>query len=296
MTKLKDWIYRTVLLCIVSLYVMPAVGQYIEIGGSLGGTTYQGDINHFGSKLSIQGARFLNSFHIGYQFSEYYSLKMRFSSSSIGAYDNASVDPWRRQRNLLFRSDLREVAIIQEIELLDVLSFFRKFNLKPYLITGVAWFSFNPQGKYQGRWIDLQPLGTEGQGLPGYDAPYKLHQWSIPVGLGLRYYVNDNLFISAEVSPRITFTDYLDDVSGSYPDMELLRQYRGDQAVYMSYQGNQLSGEHPPLSEISGIGRGNPRENDWYIFNSFTVGYRFDPMLYLKKRRAFRHGRKCTFF
>ena len=289
--------WHSIIFIITGLIIhVPGSGQYIEVGSSLGGTTYQGDINYFGSRFSIQGARFLNSFHIGYQFSEYYSLKVRYSKSSIGAYDSQSADEWRRSRNLHFRSDIREVAVIQEIELLDVFGFFRRYDLKPYLVSGIAWFSFNPQGKYQGKWTDLQPLGTEGQGLPGYAAPYALRQLSIPLGLGLRYYVSDNFFISAEVSPRLTFTDYLDDVSTKYPDMELLRQSRGEMAVHMSYRGNQLPGDHPSTQEISGMGRGNSHENDWYIFNSFTVGYRIDPVLYLKKRRSFREGRKCRFY
>ena len=32
---------------------------------------------------------------------------------------------------------------------------------------GVGGFYFNPKAKYEGKWVSLQPLGTEGQGLNG---------------------------------------------------------------------------------------------------------------------------------
>ena len=35
-------------------------------------------------------------------------------------------------------------------------------------LIGVGYFSFNPQAKLGNRWIDLQPLSTEGQGFPEY--------------------------------------------------------------------------------------------------------------------------------
>jgi hypothetical protein len=43
-----------------------------------------------------------------------------------------------------------------------------------YLSMGAIFFKFNPKGKYLNEWLELQPIGTEGQGLPGYDAPYTI--------------------------------------------------------------------------------------------------------------------------
>jgi hypothetical protein len=273
-----------------------ANAQYIDFGVSVGGATYQGDISPLRSRFSIEGAKVLKSMHIGYSFNEFYGLKLRYSTSSINAHDNSSVDLWRRQRNLHFRSPLQEIALINEVELFDIIPFFRKYNLKPFISFGVAMFKFNPQAKYRGYWVDLQPLSTEGQGLPGSDTqPYKLTQFSIPFGFGVRYEIADNLTLSYEISPRMTFTDYLDDVSTVYPDFDLLRQEKGYMAMSLSYQGTYFDDEGD-FRSFTGMGRGNGSDNDWYIFNAFTLSYRFDLKTAINNQRNIAGGRKCPGF
>ncbi|MBC7885629.1 MAG: hypothetical protein H7X99_09150 [Saprospiraceae bacterium] len=268
--------------------------QTIEIGGSFGGATYQGDISHLSSKLSIEGARFLKGLHVGYLFSEYASLKFKWSNASLRADDKGSADFWRVERNLHFRTDIRELALVCEFELLDVFKSLRKYRIKPFVNFGVALFTFNPQASFKGQWYDLQPLGTEGQGLPGYGKPYSLNQISLPFGFGFKYFFNEELYIAFEISPRITFTDYLDDVSSKYPDFELLRQHHGDVAVQLSYQADKRPGGKPLTPDELKL-RGNPNDNDWYIFNSLIIGYKFNVGKYLKGRKSFRQGRKCHF-
>lgn len=278
------------LLCIISVFSsLYSYSQFIEVGGSLGYATYQGDISFSSSRLSVQGAKFLDNLHLGFQFNEYYTVKFRYSRGSIGAYDSYSLDSWRTERNLHFRSEIREFALIHELELFDVIKYFRKIRLKPFINIGLAWFTFNPQANYLGKWVDLQPLSTEGQGTSQNDTPpYSLSQISIPFGFGFKYNINPNWYVSIEISPRITFTDYLDDVSNKYPDLSLLRSEKGEISAALSHRGNI------PLEEVSRL-RGNPRDNDWYIFNNFTIGYQFNIKEYFKRRKSFRYGRKCHF-
>lgn len=286
------------LICIFILFFFSfcTQAQFIEIGGSLGGSTYQGDINHLSSKLSFQGAKFLNSIHIGYHFGDSYFLKIRYSSASIGAYDSEALDKERKLRNLHFRSRISEWSLTHEFELLDVFKVFKNSRFKPVVHFGIAYFKFNPQAKYRGNWVDLQPLGTEGQFLPGSSTkPYNLHQFSIPFGFGLKYYITDHFYVGVEISPRITFTDYLDDVSGYYPDLAQLRVEGGEKAFALSYQA-AIKQPDVPIQNVSGKGRGNPTDNDWYIFNTFTIGYKINPFLMIKQRKSFKHGRKCNFF
>lgn len=288
--------FRSTLTIILTFIYLGSYAQFIEFGGSLGGATYQGDISHLSSKFSFQGARMLNGLHIGYHFNEFYVLKLKFTKGSIGADDITSVDFWRRERNLHFRSDIKEFSIANEFELLDVFRFFQKINIKPYITFGISWFKFNPQAKYRGEWYDLHPLSTEGQGLPGSGVKsYSLSQISVPFGFGIKYSVTDNLYFGLELSPRITFTDYLDDVSADYPDFELLRQYKGNLAVQLSYQGDKRPGGLP-ISGLIAKGRGNSSDNDWYIFNSFIIGFKINPVDYMKRKRSFSDGRKCNFF
>ncbi|MBK9735723.1 MAG: hypothetical protein IPO92_12455 [Saprospiraceae bacterium] len=288
--------FRFILMLFCTIYYFSAKSQYIEFGGSLGGSSYQGDISHYSSKFSLQGNKFLNSIHVGYHFSDYYSIKVRYSHGSLGANDKESHDIWRKERNLHFKTYISEIAIINEFEMLDVFRFFKKTRLKPFINIGIAYFKFNPQAQLNGTWYDLQPLSTEGQGLEGNkNKPYSLNQFSIPFGLGLKYFVKDDLYFSFEVSPRITFTDYLDDVSANYPDIEKLKQVKGNIAAELSYQGDKRPGGLP-FKELGGNARGNPKDNDWYIFNSFSVAYFFHVDDYMKRRRSFRLGRKCNFF
>ena len=84
----------------------------------------------------------------------------------------------------------------------------------------------DPRGKtpevFGNDWVRLRPLRTEGQGLTrssdgsSYDRPYSLIQPVIPVGVGVRFKLNDRTDLSFEVGYRVTFTDYLDDVGGNY--------------------------------------------------------------------------------
>jgi hypothetical protein len=83
-----------------------------------------------------------------------------------------------------------------------------------------------------GEWVSLRELGTEGQffsqevrdqyqdlyskELP---TPYSRIQIVIPVGIGARYKLTNNLDLALEIGYRHTFTDYLDDVSGEYVDL-----------------------------------------------------------------------------
>ena len=86
----------------------------------------------------------------------------------------------------------------------------RRENIKDFVRT-------NPD--YYSQWIDLQPLGTEGQGTTAYPdrKKYSRTQIAIPMGGGVKISLNDNLNIAFSFSARKTYTDYLDDVSTTYP-------------------------------------------------------------------------------
>ena len=269
--------------------------QFVEIGFNLAGTTYQGDISPLRYRFSFQGAKFAYGLNLGYHLNRNFSVRVSYNKGSIAASDKYAADAWRRERNLNFRTDIREWSLTSDIFFLEYSRFFRKYDLKPFVRVGIALFSFNPQGEYNRQWYDLQPLSTEGQGLPGSDAqPYKLTQLSIPFGFGLAYDLNQYFRVGFDVSPRITFTDYLDDVSRDYPDFALLEQEKGPMAVNLSYKGNLIPGGLSP-DKLTTVGRGNSGDNDWYIFSSVSISVVFDPVVERIKRRTFNGARKCTF-
>jgi hypothetical protein len=91
-----------------------------------------------------------------------------------------------------------------------------------------------------GKWVDLRPLGTEGQysNLLPTDAnygvkPYSLIQPTIPIGVGVKIRMSKRLDVRCEFGVNYFFTDYLDDVSRNYVDLGALKS---DLARKMSYK------------------------------------------------------------
>jgi hypothetical protein len=126
-------------------------------------------------------------------------------------------------RNLNFRNDLKEFSIQGIFKLIpDNRSSDRRPQFGAYLFAGIGIAAHNPKalvdsaGKKE--WVKLQELGTEGQGLEGYQKPYSLVTMVIPFGIGLRYKINAKFDISAELGFRYTFSDYLDDMGGNNAD------------------------------------------------------------------------------
>jgi hypothetical protein len=110
----------------------------------------------------------------------------------------------------------------------------------------------------------------------------------------LCYDINKYIRVGFEISPRITFTDYLDDVSNQYPDFDQLKNEKGQMAVNLSYKANLLQGGIEP-EDLVNFGRGNSKDNDWYVFSSFTFSVLFDPVYEKIKKKNFNGARKCTF-
>ena len=120
-----------------------------------------------------------------------------------------------------------------------------------------------------GSWYELQPLGTEGQGTKAYPGltPYKLTQFGVPFGIGAKISLSKILCVGLEWGMRKTYTDYLDDVSTTYPDPVLLKAQKGEIAMELSNRSIPVAGEHPVQA---GVQRGNSKTRDWYSFAGLT--------------------------
>ena len=161
------------------------------------------------------------------------------------------------------------------------LTFFNLYNINwsPYAFAGLAVYRFNPYVIDSGQKVFLQPLSTEGQGLPGSRLkPYQLTQLSIPFGGGIKVNLSDNFRLGVEMGLRRLFTDYLDDVSGFYPDAAELLAAKGPKAVQLSYRGDEVPGERPGYPDVGfpakGVERGGPSKKDWYYFTGIHLTFR----------------------
>ncbi len=270
------------------LFTNCLTAQYLEAGFSIGGANYLGDLTPGGFWTSMGETDVYLGLSGRYHFNDRLRVRMGINRGAIGADDARSIrnGSSRAQRNLSFRSR------ITEIELAIEFSFFRyqplqlRKRFSPYAFVGIGIFRFNPQALYAGRWHDLQPIGTEGQGLPNYPDRYDLIQPSIPVGGGLKYAITENWNLSVEYGMRKTFTDYLDDTSGYYPNLELLEAERGNLARLLSWRSPEVN---PKAQQPSpGAARGDPFDLDWYLFAGFSLTYNFfrGKNSLLKKRRS----------
>ena len=240
--------------------------QYSEIGLSLGLTNYMGDLQ-YGNAPAPRAYASSGGLMYRYNFSPRFSVSghaalRRFSHTD--AYANGS----RRTRNLSFRNSLYEVGIHGEMNLTkyDVLD--GKISA-PYLILGVAGFYHNPEARDKTRnWIALQPLGTEGQTLNGGKA-YSLFQVSIPYGFGIKLAASKRVNLGLELVFNQTFTDYLDDVSGNYPDLKALRE-KDAVAAEMSWRTPAYFGVNN-LEPPTGQKRGDSYKTDIYYYISGTM-------------------------
>jgi hypothetical protein len=167
-------------------------------------------------------------------------------------------------RNLNFKSDIIEGSLCLEVNILDP----DEYTGYPYLFTGVGLFHFNPYTyDNNNQKTFLQPLGTEGQGLAAYPnrKVYSLTQLCIPFGIGWKYKINEKYDLIYELGFRYTNTDYLDDVSSTYADPQILLTSRGPLAEQLAYR------QKTPAVATPGNIRGNPEAKDWY----YMTGIKF---------------------
>ena len=272
--------------------------QYLELGISLGASNYLGDLAPSSFKVSIGQTNWAQGAFVRFNVNRFVGLRFDLTHGVISASDEFSLEEdFRKKRNLSFRSDIYEAAILGEFNILGFNPNEKKRIFSPYIFGGIAIFKFNPQAKLQDTWYDLQPLGTEGQGLPEYSKKYSLTQFSIPLGGGLKIAMNKNFTFTFETGTRKTFTDYLDDVSTTYPDLGRLASESGELNAQLSWRYDEINIDATPPAE--GSGRGDPKDLDWYIFSKMTISYNF-----ISGKKKFKNGKrkrnrstlKCPYF
>jgi Domain of unknown function (DUF6089) len=213
-----------------------AMNSLTDIGGTKGiGRKFIKDLNIGYTQAS--GGVFFN---VAYK--NAVALRLEGTFGKIAANDIVLKDvpvtdiaSERYNRNLNFRSYITEVALLLEIHPKYIfIDWPSRDNppprTSPYLLAGVGYFSFNPQTKLGNRYVDLQPLRTEGQGFAEYGRKeYKLNQLNIPLGAGLKYELSPLVNLRGECIYRKTFTDYIDDLSTTYIDPALFGKYLNPQ-------------------------------------------------------------------
>lgn len=236
-------------------------GQSWEFGGFLGGAGYLGDLN------PANPAK-VNNLAFGGQikrcFDPYWALKLAVTHGRIEAYDSDSKDAFQRDRNLSFFTPITEISLQTEFNFFNYVPSHSKKRWSPFLFAGLGLVAFNPKADYQGQVVDLRLFGTEGQDPTD---PYREYAFTVPFGAGVKYNLTGKWSLNAEAGYRTAYTDYLDDVSGKYPDDADLMGSPGYEAR-KALSDRSLSG-----GKASGSQRGDYRKRDTYMFVGLSITY-----------------------
>ncbi|MFD1553776.1 hypothetical protein DNU06_09695 [Putridiphycobacter roseus] len=237
-----------------------------EFGFFGGGAYYIGDLNpteHFVYSKPAGGII------MRYNLSTRHSMRFTATYGNVYGDDALSADDWQVNRNLNFSSDIYEVAAGFEICLKKYAINNMKYTFTPYLFYELAYFRMNPKTQYEGNDVFLHEIGTEGQGSDLSDKrSYSLNQLSVPLGVGFKFNLMKRVAVSFEYGIRVTFTDYLDDVSGNYVDNATFANLRGPIAAQLA--DPSLNG----MSSIPGTARGNSNTKDWYAFYGAMITFK----------------------
>jgi hypothetical protein len=232
-----------------------------------GQSNYSGDLQE--KRFSFSQAHPAIGVGLLFEINEKMLIRGDFTYGKISAQDKYGKN---KNRNLSFYTDISEFSLGFEYNLLNLYI----YKVSPYLFTGVALFDFNPYTKSDnGNIIFLPEKSTEGQGFINGRDDYKLRQYSIPFGGGIQWAINDNKRLGIVVGYRKTFTDYIDDVSTTYVDKDILIFNRGLQAAEIAYRGDELPNGAP--YPAAGAQRGSPKNKDWYYFFGLTFRVRLVP-------------------
>ncbi|MBX3255289.1 MAG: hypothetical protein KF862_14205 [Chitinophagaceae bacterium] len=302
--------FRACILMATSLLSVKSYSQYqffskpvYEIGINVGPSNLLGDLGGrpgigttFIKDNNIQMTKLMKGAYFSVRPSEFFGLSLAVNFTTLEGADSIIVDKGgaevaRKNRNLSVQTPVSEATLTAEIYPLVLLEsddkdLYHKF--RPYGIIGVGVFKFNPKGVYTApdgskQLVALQPLRTEGQGMPQYPdrKEYSLTQINIPYGVGIRYYFSDRISGALELVNRKTFTDYLDDIGTNYISDSDFDNYFGAGSTTAEI-AKQMANKAPQVSpgvRISpynaGDKRGTGTRMDSYYSVSFKLGIRF---------------------
>jgi len=290
---------KTVLFIFLTIS-LELLAQQHELSVGLGTSYYYGDLNSKNSSLGplniFSEATDWNTYRPAMTLSyrgyvnDYFSFGFGYTYAKLTGNDNyskgnstAEAGFYRKVRNLSFFTDVYSTTIDFRFEPWRT---YERWNSSswlrsPYIGLGLGIFQFNPKTTFRGREIELQPLGTEGQGRLGYGAKYNLVQPFIPMSFGIQIYDPNRIFsLGFDITYGFTFTDYIDDVSGSYADPLIFEDDIGSvsSSDIQELANRNIFGQlDPTYGYITKPGeiRGNKDNNDNYFIAQLRFSWFF---------------------
>lgn len=273
-----------------------------EIMFGFGGTQFLGDLggrNQIGKDYSLADLD-LPSTSLGgmigfrYRFHPYWATTSSLNVGLLKGNDALTDEIVRESRNLHFKSIVVEFHQRIEVILLANEKFGNRYalsghrtkaknhNEQLYLFTGVGISYFNPKAEFNGDWVELRPLSTEGQGLIDGIAKTSPVTATIPFGIGFRWGLSRMWRMGIEATYVKTFSDYIDDVHGVYYDQSLLAAQVGAEAAYLS---------NPATQNTNWFGTGQQRgdkQKDAYFYLNMTFARNLTYKNYAQQRKMYK--------
>lgn len=235
--------------------------QAIELGYQLGGSNYWGDL---APKVVLTETQMSSGLFARLNLSNSFAWKNELNFHNVSGTDQ-NFD-FNKSRNLNFHSKITEFASVIEFNFTKYGTGVLDKKITSYFYTGLSYFRFNPQTEINNNTVDLATYQTE-------DVAYKTTAMAVPFGMGVKWMVNKNIALEWQIGFRKTFTDYLDDVSTVYPDIDA-KLAKGLVAGTLTDRSIE-SNNGTPLNQ-QGFRRGNPDYNDWFMSTTISVCYRIN--------------------
>ena len=229
-----------------------------EIGVNVGTSTYFGDLN---TNFNLSSPGIAIGVLARRNFNERISAFAGLKYGKISADDKNSNNFYERSRNLSFSSNIFDLHFGLEFNFFPYVHGSDDLYYTPYIFGGFSILKFNPQAELDNVTYNLRDFGTEGQ---FFNSEYGLVTGSFVFGFGFKWDINRDWSINTSLGGRNVFSDYIDDVSGTYPDFASQELRRGPIGLELSNRSLD------PDFAVPGQQRGNGKSNDLVYF--FSVG------------------------
>lgn len=285
---------KVFIICFILFTTTVTKAQWLwDYGFALGVSNYLGDIGgkektrrDFVADMKMAKTRWNVGGFVRYKVHPKVSVKLALDYLRIEGDDKLSSNPARNARNLNFKNDMFDLAVTGQVffyEDNDLGNTYRYRNgFRAYFFAGVGAYYSNPKTLDGG--VALRPLHTEG-------VSYSLVGINIPAGIGFYFTFHKKHRIGYELNYRTTFTDYLDDISGNYPDDPSMS---GDPSLSLRTPelGVTITEENAGLYQSHDWGqkRGDKTHKDAYMTMSLSYSY------VLRGKSSFYRGRYGHFF
>ena len=291
--------------------------ETIEVGPHFGVTSYVGELNVW-RQLPKWPKKKYNQFYydlggvVRYNYDTRWAFRLDYSYLKVRAKD--FVTAWRPQGKLTFKTTAHDLSLLAEFNFLDYYTGRRERSFSPYIFAGISGLAYYVQPNtgidsvdvFYLNHIKMDSLTGADSFIAGKEREGFSYALSIPFGVGVKVSLSKHLGATLEWRMHYTFTDYLDGVSGTYPDQWenqcIVATYKTDEdGNYLFSQGKPILTDYqlimdepetimdeldddqvfiydltdPAKTFPEGYQRGNARNNDWFGMVNLTITWKF---------------------